>query len=310
MQSYATVSGIMRTEENFDGIVYKGVGKDFDSVRFKKFLVEGKIPKFDEEGYNNHILISENTARHLALHPKDSIVTIFSADAENPIYRKFVVAGIYKTDIKLIDDLVVVGDINQVRKILDMKPTEIGGEEIFLKNVNNIDADFPEIETLIGYKNYAEKASDQYPQINDWIQIFDLNIGLIITIMLIVVIINIIMVLLILIIERTNSIGVLKTLGATNFQIRSLFINYTLLIMIPGLILGNVIGLGLLMVQKYFKIIKLDPANYFISVVPVDLNAIYIISISVGVLLVSGLSMILPSYLISRISPVKSIRYD
>jgi len=310
VQSYATVSGIMRNEENFDGIVYKGVGKDFDSLRFKKFLVEGEIPKYDEEGFNNHIIVSEKIARHLSLHPKDSIVTIFSADAQNPIYRKFIVSGIYKTDIKLIDDLVVIGDINHVRRILGMGNKEVGGLEIFLKNINKIDKDFPPIEALIGYKNYAEKANEKYPQIDDWIQIFDVNIGLIITIMLVVVIINIIMVLLILIIERTNSIGYLKTMGATNFQIRSLFINYTLLIMIPGLIVGNVVGLGLLLIQKYFKIIRLDPANYFISDVPVDFNIIFIVGISLGFLLVSGLAMILPSYLISRISPVKSIRYD
>lgn len=310
MQSFATVSGIMRTAKNFDGIVLKGVGKDFDRARFKKFMVKGSIPKYTEEGYNNHIIVSEKIARHLALQPKDSIVTIFSTDAKKPIYRKFVVSGIYKTDIKLIDDIVVIGGINHVRKVLDMKKNDIGGVEIFLKNINKIDEDFPKIEAFIGFKNYAEKASSKYPQIANWIQIFDTNIALIITIMLVVVVINIIMVLLILIIERTNSIGLLKTMGASNFQIRSLFINYTLLIMVPGLIIGNVVGLGLLLAQKYFGIISLNPENYFISVVPVDLHLYYILAISAGVLLISGLAMILPSYLISKISPVKSIRYD
>ena len=128
--------------------------------------------------------------------------------------------------------------------------------------------------------------------------------------MLVVVVINIVMVLLILIIERTNSIGMLKTLGASNGQIRAIFINYTLMIMIPGLIIGNLIGLGFLLLQKYFSIIKLNPENYYLSVVPVDFNFIYILAISLGILLVSAISLILPSYLISKISPVKAIKYN
>ena len=310
VQSYATVTGILRTEDNFDGIILKGVAKDFDAERFQNFMVSGEVPKFTEEGYNNQVILSEKIADDLHLKPKDSIVAIFSKEDQQPIYRKFEVSGIYKTDIKMIDDLFVIGDINHVRKIQDMAKTDIGGVDVFLKDTDEIDEAFPKIEKLIGYKNYAEKATDKYPQIVDWINIFDTNIALIITIMLVVVIINIIMVLLILIIERTNSIGMLKTLGATNGQIRAIFINYTLLIMIPGLIIGNVIGLGLLLIQRFFGIIKLNPENYYVSVVPVDLNPIYILAISLGILLISAFALILPSYLISKISPVKAIKYN
>lgn len=300
----------MRNEKSFDGVVYKGVGKDFDRERFEKFMISGSIPKYDENGYNNQVIVSGKIATDLGLKVKDSIVAIFSKEDQKPVYRKFEVGGIYKTDIKLIDDLFVIGDINQVRKIQGMEKSDIGGLDIYLKDIDDIDKEYPKIEELIGYKNYAEKATEMYPQINDWVNIFDTNIGLIIAIMLIVVVINIIMVLLILIIERTNSIGVLKTLGATNFQIRSVFINNTLLIMVPGLVAGNLIGLGLLFIQRYFGIIKLNPDNYFISVVPVDLNILYILGISVGILLIAALAMIVPSYLISKISPVKSIKYN
>ncbi|SIQ75997.1 lipoprotein-releasing system permease protein [Chryseobacterium sp. RU37D] len=311
VQKYATVTGIMRNEHNFAGIIYKGIGKDFDSLRFKKFLIAGTTPKVTEIGYNNGVTISQKIASDLHLKLKDSIVTVFSrSDMKQPVYRKFEVVGIYKTDIKMIDDQFVIGGINHVRKIQDMKPDEVGGLDIFLKNVNDIDRDFPEIEKLIGYKNYAEKATEKYPQITDWISIFDTNIALIIIIMLIVVVINIIMVLLILIIERTNSIGLLKTLGASNSQIRATFINYTLIIMIPGLLYGNAIGLGLILIQKFFGIIKLNPENYYVSTVPVDLNPIAIISISVGILIISALALIIPSYLISKISPVKAIKYN
>lgn len=310
VQKYAMVTGIMRNEHNFAGIIFKGIGKDFDSLRFKKFLVAGRTPKITEVGYNNGVTISQKIANDLHLKLKDSIVTIFSKADQKPIYRKFEVVGIYKTDIKMIDEQFVIGGINHVRKIQDMKPNEIGGIDIFLKNVNDIDSDFPEIEGLIGYKNYAEKATEKFPQITDWISIFDTNIALIIVIMLIVVVINIIMVLLILIIERTNSIGLLKTLGASNSQIRATFINYTLIIMVPGLLYGNVIGIGLILLQKFFGIIKLNPENYYVSTVPVDLNPIAIISISVGILIISGLALIIPSYLISKISPVKAIKYN
>ncbi len=225
VQKYAMVTGIMRNEHSFAGIIFKGVGKDFDSLRFKKFLIAGKTPQITEQGYNNGVTISEKIANDLHLKVNDSIVTVFAKEDQKQIYRKFQIVGIYKTDIKMIDDQFVIGDVNHVRKIQDMAPEDIGGIDIFFKNVNDIDKDFPKIEKLIGYKNYAEKATDKFPQINDWISIFDVNIALIISIMLIVVIINIIMVLLILIIERTNSIGLLKTLGATNAQIRATFIN-------------------------------------------------------------------------------------
>lgn len=310
LQSYAAVSGILRTENNFAGVILKGVGKDFDKSRFEPFMIQGSIPDYKEDGYNNEIILSEKIASDLALKTSDSIVAIFSKEDQKPIYRKFLIKGIYKTDIKLVDDLYIIGDINHVRKVLNMNEKEVGGLDVFLEDTDQIADVFPKIEKYIGYKNYAEKVTEKYPQILDWVNIFNQNISLIITIMLLVVVINIVMVLLILIIERTNSIGLLKTFGATNGQIRSIFINYTLMIMVPGLLAGNIIGIGLLLIQKYTGIIKLDPENYFISTVPVDLNPIYIISVSVGIFIVSGIAMILPSYLISRISPLKAIKYS
>ncbi|WP_313267190.1 ABC transporter permease [Epilithonimonas vandammei] len=310
LQSYAAVSGILRTENNFAGVILKGVGKDFDKSRFEPFMIQGSIPDYKEDGYNNEIILSEKIASDLALKTSDSIVAIFSKEDQKPIYRKFLIKGIYKTDIKLVDDLYIIGDINHVRKVLNMNEKEVGGLDVFLEDTDQIADVFPKIEKYIGYKNYAEKVTEKYPQILDWVNIFNQNISLIITIMLLVVVINIVMVLLILIIERTNSIGLLKTFGAMNGQIRSIFINYTLMIMIPGLLAGNIIGIGLLLIQKYTGIIKLDPENYFISTVPVDLNPIYIISVSVGIFIVSGIAMILPSYLISRISPLKAIKYS
>lgn len=310
IQSYATLSGILRNKDNFSGIVMKGVGKDFDQKRFEKFIISGEVPTYTEEGYNNDIIISEILANNLKLKVNDSINAIFSKEDQKPIYRNFVVKGIYNTDIKIIDELFIIGDINHIRRIQNMEKNDIGGIDIFLNDFDNINQVFPLVEDIITYKNYAEKATDKYPQILQWISIFDTNISVILSIMLIVVVINIIMVLLILIIERTNSIGILKTLGADNGQIRAIFIYYTLLIIIPGIVIGNVIGLSLLLAQKYLGIIRLNPQEYYISTVPVDLNPIYIIGISVGILIISAIAMILPSYLISKISPARVVRYN
>lgn len=309
-QKYISVSGILRNEYNFAGIIFKGIGSDFDHERFKKFLIAGKTPEVNEGMPNTGICISQKIANDLHLKVNDSIVAIFSKEDQKPLYRKFEVEGIYKTDIKMIDDIFILGGINHARKIMGMKDSEVGGIDVFLKDIENIDKDASEIDQLVGYKNYTVKATDVYPQIIDFISIFDTNIALIIIIMLFVVVINIVMVLLILIIERTNFIGMLKTLGANNGQIRTIFINYTLLIMIPGLVFGNIIGIGFLLLQKYFGIIKLNPENYYLSVVPVDLNILHIVFISLGILIVAAISLIFPSYLISKISPVKAIKYN
>ena len=161
-QSYASLSGILRTKENFAGIILKGVGKDFDKNRFQKFVISGEIPDYTEKGYNNDIMLSEQIAKGLHLKVNDSITAVFSKEDQKPIYRKFVVKGIYNTDIKLIDELFVIGDINHVRKIQNMGKTDIGGVDIFLKDFDKTDVVFPQVEKIIGYKNYTEKTTDKY----------------------------------------------------------------------------------------------------------------------------------------------------
>lgn len=307
-QKFITTNGILRTKDNFAGIILKGVGEDFNRSRFNKFIVKGKIPQFKDNEANQEIVISQKISKDINKGVNDSVVAIFAKEQQKPIYRKFKISGIYKTDIKMIDDLYIIGGINHARKVQNFGTDEIGGLEVFLNNNDNINETAIDIEKFIGLKNYVEKITEQFPQIVSWMEIFDTNIALIISIMLIVVVVNIIMILLILIIERTNSIGLLKTLGATNGQIRAIFINYTLMIMFPGLLVGNILGIGLLLVQRWYGIIKLNPENYYVSVVPVDLNIIYIAGVSVGILVVSGVSLILPSYLISKISPIKSIK--
>jgi lipoprotein-releasing system permease protein len=309
-QVFASASGILRTKQDFTGVVMKGVSKDFDQKRFQKFITQGKIPTFGQDGYNNEVMLSEKIAGDLKLKLNDSVVAIFTKDNTQPIYRKFKISALYRTEIKYLDDIYIIGDLKHVKKILGLQPQEVGGMDIFLKDINDVDDMHKTIDTYIGLDNFSEKPTDKYPQIGIWLSIFDNNIAIIVLLMLVVVVTNIMMVLMILIIERIHTIGLLKSFGAQNSQIRSIFINYTLLIMLPGIVIGNVIGLGLLLIQKYFGLLQLNEQEYYLKVVPVDLNPWYILLVSLTCIVISGAVLILPSYLISKISPVKAIRYD
>lgn len=307
---YATKSGVIRTEKNFAGVILKGVSNDFDRNRFKEFIIRGEIPKYSEDSVNNEVLLPEKIAKEMQLDVDSSFVMFFVRENDSPIYRRFKVKGIYRTDIKQIDDVFIIGDIKHIQKLNGWSPNEIGGYDIFIDDIEMLNEVFPSIEEAVGFNNYAEKATTTFSQINDWIQIFDTNIFIILTIMMVVVIINLIMVLIILIIERTNSIGMLKTLGASNNQIRKIFINYTLIIMVPGLVIGNIIAIILLYIQKIFKIIKLNPDNYYVSSVPVYINFWHIGIISILAIVISGIVLLFPSYLISKISPIKALKFQ
>ncbi|MDD3773373.1 MAG: FtsX-like permease family protein, partial [Weeksellaceae bacterium] len=184
----------------------------------------------------------------------------------------------------------------------------VGSFEIFTKDIENLTVVTQKVNESIDYKLYAQSASGSFSQINDWIEVFDTNIFVILFIMMVVVVINMIMVLLILILERTHSIGLLKTLGAANWRIRMIFIYYAVFIMIPGLIVGNILGIGLLLIQKYFKIITLPAENYYLSAVPVHLEISQVLILNSAVILISMLVLILPSYLISKITPNQALK--
>lgn len=309
VQAIANKSGVIRTAENFSGVVFKGVGTDYDTLRFEKFLVKGSFPKINNDSIVDQVVLSQKVADEMKLDIDSSFVMYFIRDESSPIYRRFNVSGIYKTDIKNFDDLILLGDIKHVQNLNKWDSTTVGGFEFFVKDIEQIEGVSQKVIQNIPYNLLAESAASSFAQINDWISIFDKNITIILVIMLFVVVINMVMVLLILILERTNSIGLLKAFGATNWSIRRLFINYALFIMIPGLIAGNVIGLGLLLIQKYFKIIRLPAENYYISVAPVHLDFGMIILLNAGALLVCAFVLLLPSLMISKITPSKAINF-
>lgn len=314
IQAIAVKNGVIRTSEGFDGILFKGVDEQFDHKRFKKFLRKGSIPDFRKDEISEKVVISQRTADNFYLDIDSSFIMIFvdeSSPNPKPIYRKFTISGIYSTDIKEFDDLYLIGDIKQLQRINHWNDKQIGGFELFIKD---IEADiYPiqeKINETIGYNLIAESAFEQFADIEEWINIFDTNIFIILFIMVIVVVINIVMILLILILERTKTIGILKTLGANNNQVRKIFVYYSLFIMIPGLVLGNIIALLLLFIQHQYGLIQLPPENYFISKAPVFLSWEMIFGVNLGSIFISALTLWIPSLLISRISPVKAMKIN
>lgn len=309
VQAIANKSGVIRTAENFSGVVFKGVGTDYDSVRFENFLVKGHFPRVNKDSMTDDVVLSKKIADELKLDVDSSFVMYFIREDSNPVYRRFNVRGIYKSDIKNFDDIVMLGDIKHVQNLNKWDSTSVGGFELFVKDVEDIETAAAQVAQNIPYNLLSESATSSFAQINEWITIFDKNIVIIVVIMLFVVIINMVMVLLILILERTQSIGLLKAFGATNWKVRTLFINYAIFIMFPGLVAGNVIGLGLLLIQKYFKIIKLPAENYYISVAPVYLDFGTIALLNIGAIIICAIVLLLPSYMIAKITPSKAINF-
>ncbi|CAI9428877.1 Outer membrane-specific lipoprotein transporter subunit LolE [Candidatus Ornithobacterium hominis] len=312
IQATATKSGIIRTEKSFDGVLLKGMDKNFDKDRFQKFILKGQIPDFSQNEISSRVLISQKLANNFYLDIDSTFNMVFLNEKQlnaQPIYRKFTVNGIYTTDISEFDDLYVIGDIRQVQKLNGWGEDFVGGFELFVKNINgDLEQIKAHINKEIGYNQIAAAATDQFPAINEWISIFDTNIFIILFIMMIVVVINMIMVILILILERTSAIGILKTLGANNRQIMRIFVHQALFIMIPGLVAGNLMALGLLLIQNYFGVIQLPPENYFISKAPVYLSWEIFLLVNLGTIIITALVLYLPSLLIRKISPNKAIK--
>lgn len=308
VQAIAVKSGIIRTADNFSGIFLKGVGSDYDTKRFETYIHKGRFPKIEKKSISSEVVMSSKIANELHLDVDSSFVTYFINDSGKPIYRRFKITGIYSTDIKYFDDIYLIGDIKQVQRLNQWDSNTVGGFELFTNDIEKIDEITKKVNENIGFNLYAQSANASFTQINDWISIFDTNIFVVIFIMLIVVVINMVMVLLILILERTHSIGLLKTLGATNWRVRKIFIYYAVFIMIPGLIVGNVLGIGLLLIQKYFELIKLPAENYYLSVAPVYLNPTQIILLNLSAIIISSIILILPSYLISKITPNQAMK--
>ncbi|ATA90643.1 transmembrane permease [Capnocytophaga stomatis] len=312
IQAVATKGGIVRTENSYEAILAKGVGKDYNWELMKEFIKEGRIPNFKEEEISNEILISEYFANRLNLKLGDSCHAIFLKDesSQMPNQRNFKIVGIYNSGFQEFDASYIFTDIRQIQRINQWKAEEIGNFEVFIN-------DFDKIES-VGMKVYGETVShldsqtiiQKYPFIFEWLGMFDFNIYLIIGIMIIVGGFNMITAILVLILEKTPMIGTLKSLGATDKSIQGIFLYNAAYIISLGLFWGNVLGLLLLFLQQKYSLLKLDPSTYYVTEVPIYIEPLIILFLNIGVLFLCLMILLLPTYVITKISPTKSMKFS
>ena len=311
VQAVAQKFGIIRTETDFEGLFLKGVGIDYNWQYFKEFLIQGKLPNYSES-YSDEVLISEHLAKRLLFKLGDTFQMYFlkSDSSSPPSIRKFRIVGIFNSGFEELDQTFLIGDLNHVQRLNRWSKDQVGQFEVFIQDYEDLEA--------IGLKVYAETPStlnaqtvkQKYPVIFDWIAIFDKNTYGIIAMMILVGVINMITVLLVLILERTQMIGILKAIGSRNWSIQKVFIYTASCLAISGLILGNGVGLLLLFIQKYLSPITLNPSVYYVSKAPVDINLWTILSLNLLTFVICVLVLIIPSYLIAKIAPVKAIKFD
>jgi len=317
IQAVASKAGIIRTEKAFEGIVFKGVGADYDWDNLQEYLIKGRVSGL-KSNLNNEIIISEYLANRLQLKVGDKCNTFFMKEGENklPNLRSFKVVGIYNSGFQEFDATYIIGDIRHIQRMNKWLSTQVGSFEVFIDDFTKIDEKGVEVYNNSQNKEDVSKTLDtqtissKYFYIFEWLKLFDFNIAVILIIMIVVSTINMVVALLVLILERTQMIGILKSLGASNWSVRKIFIYNAAHLIVKGLLWGNLIGIGLLLIQKYFGVIKLNPENYYVNVAPVDINLWYILLLNIGTVVVCLLVLLIPSYVITRISPVKAIKFS
>jgi len=317
IQAVATKAGIIRTETSFEGIIYKGVGKDYQWKNLEEYLVQGKLPDVMHK-LTPDVLISRYLADRLNLKVGDKFNTFFMKENSNqlPNLRVFVVAGIYNSGFQEFDATYIIGDIRHLQRINKWKPDQVGAFEVFIDDFNKIEQKGQQVYDNTQNKEDASKTldtqtiSEKYYNIFEWLQLFDFNIIVIIVIMIIVATINMVVALLVLILERTQMIGILKAIGANNWSVRKIFLYNAFYLIVRGLLWGNGIGIGLIIIQQQFGIIKLNPDSYYVNVAPAHLDWLYILLLNVGTLIICLAVLLIPSYIITKISPVKAIRFE
>jgi lipoprotein-releasing system permease protein len=310
IQVFALKAGIIKTEDQLHGVVLKGVGPDYDWDFFKQHLISGSVIKVDDSTASGELLISGMISRKLKLKVGDDVRMYFlSGEDAQPRGRKFAVSGIYETGLEEFDQAYVIGDIRHIQSLNNWDATMVSGFEVFIDDFKSLDKMGEMTYKMIGYNLNAETVTDSYPQIFDWLRLMDINVVIILVLMILVAGITIISTLLIMILERTNMIGILKSLGIKNNDLRKLFLYLTARIIAMGLLWGNLIGIGVALIQDYTKILPLDEESYYISYVPISLNITDILLINAVTFILCLVMVLIPGYIIGKITPVKAIQY-
>lgn len=316
VQRFAYRQGILKTDDDFLGVMFKGVGPEFDSTFIHKNMVEGCIPHFSDKTSGNKLLVSKNMADKLHLKTGSRLFAYF-IDYTGVRMRRFTISGIYQTNLTQYDNTICFTDLHAVAKLNGWPADVAGGAELTINNFAQLD----DVERTVIAK--VNRTTDHYgntfasktikevsPQIFSWLSLLDLNVWIILAIMMCVAAVTMISGLLIIILERTQMIGLLKALGAGNATVRHTFMWFSVFIIGRGLLWGNLVGLGLVALQYVTGLVKLDPATYYVSTVPVEVNLLYVVLLNIGTLIISLFVLIAPSYLISHIHPAKTMSYE
>jgi len=315
IQEFITKPGIIKTDNDFMGVVLKGVPEEYDWQFFRKNLLEGTVIEPGDTTVSNRAIISKEIADKLLLKQGDSFTCYFVQDPVRA--RRFNIVGIYETNFEDYDQLFILTEKEVLTGLNGWDDDMASGIEVLVKDYDKLDATAQELffemasyEDRLGNTLYVRSIKDINPMIFNWLDLLDMNVWVIIILMLVVSGFTMISGLLIIILERTNMIGILKSMGASNFSIRKVFLYLSAFLIGRGMLWGNLIALLLCFIQERWQLLRLDPSTYYLSAVPVDLNLLYIILLNIGTLLVTLLMMIGPSYLVANITPAKSIRFE
>ena len=316
VECYTMTQGILKTDSDFLGVAFKGVGEDYDLSFIRQNMQEGKLPTFSSQKSSNHIVVSRKQADKLHLHVGDKVYAYFIG-YDDVRARRFTVSGIYKSNMKQFDDVLCLTDLRTTRRLNDWESDQCSGAEILVKDFDRINETNMAVVELVknNSDHYGETLSSQtifeaYPQIFSWLSLLDINVWIILALMVCVAGFTMISGLLIIILERTQMIGILKALGARNKTVRHTFLWFAAFIISQGLLIGDVIGIGLVVLQQQTGFIHLDPASYYVDTAPMELNIPIIVILNIATLLISVFVLIAPSYLVSHIQPVKAMQFD
>ncbi len=318
VQIFATKPGVIRTDDEIQAVVLKGIGPDFDWSFFQENEVAGEPFKVQDTVRSNKIWISKQMADLLKLKLGDDLSMYFLSNLESvPRQRKFEVAGIYKTSLEEFDRMFVLVDINHIRRLNNWANDEISGFEILVNDFKNIDVQESAVRNLLLRNTKPNQPvlqvvsiKDKYRHIFDWLGLLDMNVWIILALMVLVAGFNMVSSLLVIILERTQMIGILKAMGARNWSIRKVFIYFSVLLILKALVIGNVLGVGICLLQQYTHLIKLDPSSYYLEYVPIHLTVWHVVALNVGTVIITTIMLLLPSYFITKVSPEKTIRFE
>ena len=310
VQIFASKGGIIRTNTDFEGIVFKGVSSDYDWSLFKEYIIAGTVPDYNQSR-TKEVLLSQTIMNRLQLKLNDTIAATFlkTTSSKLPSNRKYNICGIYNSGFAPFDKNMMIGDIREVQRLNKWTENQVGGFEVLLNNFDDIEEKSEQIYREISGTLNANSITNLYPTVFEWIKLFDNNVWFIIGIMILIAGINMITALLVLILERVQMIGILKALGSDNASIRKIFLYNASYLILKGLFWGNGIGLSIIGVQYFFKIITLNPETYYVATMPVHLSIGVILALNIGTLVLCFLMLIIPSYIITKINPSKSIKF-